>query len=253
MTSRSSLALRIIVITVIYFCLSTYGGLLGWQLLYPIRLFVTFLHEFGHAAGALITGGAVEYITIEPNSAGVTSTFNGNLTVILMGGYIGSAIFGNLLFYIGARKPKWVKPTLVLVIAAMLITGFIWFNSLFTTAVLCGFSALLYFVGFKTKYGREILMLLGVASVIYIIQDFNVGPTSDLAAMENQLKFIPAKVWMYIWLAIVLLILAFNLKMLFSAKTRPTETLKNDSLRPGEKATRKKLNTTRRYNPIKKK
>ncbi len=250
MTSRSSLALRIILITAVYFGLSTYGGLLGWQILYPIRLFVTFLHEFGHAAGALITGGAVEYIAIETNSAGVTSTFNGNRSVILMGGYIGSAIFGNLLFYIGARRHKWVKPTLVLVIAAMLITGFIWYNTLFTTAVLCGFSAILFIVGFKTKYGREILMLLGLASIIYIIQDFNVGPTSDLAQMERELKYIPAKVWMYIWLGIVLAILALNLKMLFSKKT--TAQLP-DKPSPSGPAPRKRLNTTRRYNPIKKK
>jgi len=248
MTSRSSLALRIIIITAIYFGLSTYGGLLGWKILYPIRLFVTFLHEFGHAAGALMTGGAVEYIEIETNSAGVTSTFNGNASVILMGGYIGSAIFGNLLFYIGARRHSWVKPTLVLVIAAMLITGFIWYNSIFTTLVLCGFSAVLFLVGFKTKYGREILMLLGLASIIYIIQDFNVGPSSDLAAMERELKFIPAKVWMYIWLAIVIAILALNLKMLFSAKTITPEAVATTEPMP-----RKRINTTRRYNPIKKK
>lgn len=248
MTSRSSLALRIIIITAIYFGLSTYGGLLGWQILYPIRLFVTFLHEFGHAAGALMTGGAVEYIEIETNSAGVTSTFNGNTSVILMGGYIGSAIFGNLLFYIGARRHNWVKPTLVLVIAAMLITGFIWYNSMFTTLVLCGFSAILFLVGFKTKYGREILMLLGLASIIYIIQDFNVGPSSDLAAMERELKYIPAKVWMYIWLAIVIAILVLNLKMLFSAKTTTPE-----AIAATEPAPRKRINTTRRYNPIKKK
>jgi len=251
MTSRSSLALRIILITAVYFGLSTYGGIWGWKLLYPIRLFVTFLHEFGHAAGALITGGAVEYITIETNSAGATSTFNGNRSVILMGGYIGSAIFGNLLFYIGARRHKWVKTTLVLVIAAMLITGFIWFNSLFTTAVLCGFSALLFFVGFKTDYGREILMLLGLASIIYIIQDFNVGPSSDLAAMERELKYIPAKVWMYIWLGIVLAILALNMKMLFSKKT--TEPKPNKTHDSKVSIPRKRLTTTRRYNPIKKK
>ena len=246
MTSRSSLALRIIIITAIYFGLSSYGGLLGWKILYPIRLFVTFLHEFGHAAGALITGGAVEYIEIETNSAGVTSTFNGNRSVIIMGGYIGSAIFGNLLFYIGARREKWVRPTLVLVIAAMLITGFIWYNSLFTTAILCGFSALLFIVGFKTNFGREILMLLGLASIIYIIQDFNVGPSSDLAAFEREMKFIPAKVRMYIWLGIALAILAVNLKMLFSVRT----TEPDNKVDPPP---RKRINTTRRYNPIKKK
>lgn len=244
MTARTALILRIILITAAYFGLSTYGGLTGWRILYPIRLFVTFLHEFGHASGALITGGAVEHIEIHPNAGGLTSTFNGKPSVILMGGYIGSAIFGNLLFYIGARKEKWVKPTLVIVIAAMLITGFIWYNTLFTTAVLCGFSALLFFVGFKTKFGREILMLLGLASVIYIIQDFNVGPSSDLAAMEREMKFIPAKVWMYIWLGIVLALLALNLKMLFTVKAIDA---------PAEPPKRKRVNTTKRFNPIKKK
>lgn len=240
MTPRTALILRIVIITAVYFGLSTYGGLTGWRILYPIRLFVTFLHEFGHAAGALITGGAVEHIEIHPNAGGLTSTFNGKPSIILMGGYIGSAIFGNLLFYIGARKENWVKPTLVIVIAAMLITGFIWYNTLFTTAVLCGFSGLLFFVGFKTRFGREILMLLGLASVIYIIQDFRVGPSSDLAAMERELKFIPAKVWMYIWLAIVLAILALNLKMLFSVRTAE---------KPPSKVKQKAANTAKRFNP----
>jgi len=137
------------------------------------------------------------------------------------------------------------------VIAAMMVTGFIWFNSLFTTAVLCGFSALLFFVGFKTDYGREVLMLLGLASIIYIIQDFNVGPSSDLAAMERELKYIPAKVWMYIWLGIVLAILALNMKMLFSKKT--TEPKPNKTHDSKVSIPRKRLITTRRYNPIKKK
>jgi len=100
----------------------------------------------------------------------------------------------------------------------------------------------------ETKYGREILMLLGLASIIYIIQDFNVGPSSDLAAMERELKFIPAKVWMYIWLAIVIAILALNLKMLFSAKTITPEAVATTEPMP-----RKRINSTRRYNPIKKK
>lgn len=57
-------------------------------------------------------------------------------------------------------------------------------------------------------------MFLGLASVIYIIQDFNVGPTSDLKAYEEEMVFIPAQVWMYIWLGVAVLLLMFNLKML---------------------------------------
>ena len=73
MTTRRSIFLRIFIILAIYFGATYFGGIWGWRLFYPVRIFVTFLHEFGHAFGALITGGAVEYIRIDPNAGGVTS------------------------------------------------------------------------------------------------------------------------------------------------------------------------------------
>ena len=55
-----------------------------------------------------------------------------------------------------------------------------------------------------------------------------------------------ARIVLYIWLGIALSILALNLKMLFSVRTTEPE---NNAAPPP----RKRLNTTRRYNPIKKK
>jgi len=206
---------RILIILALYFGLTYFGGIWGWRVLYPIRLFVTFLHEFGHALGSILTGGSVEHIRINANGSGVTASRGGHRGITIMGGYIGSAIFGNVLFYIGAKSKTLVKPTVGIVILAMLITGFIWYNSVFTTLVMSVFSAALFFIGFKTKYGRDILMLLGLISVIYIIQDTGRGPSSDLRAFEG---IIPARIWMYIWLVIALGILALNMKLLFSAK-----------------------------------
>lgn len=216
--------IRVILITTAYFGLTYFGGQIGWKLLYPIRIFVTFLHEFGHAIGAIITGGSVEHVRINANGSGVTTSLNGNFAVILMGGYIGSALFGNILFYIGAKQTKLVKPVMALLILALLITAFVWFNSVFTTFILVVFAAALFWVGFKTTFGRDILMLLGLASVIYIIQDTAAGPSSDLKAFEQEMILFPAKFWMYIWLAIALGLIALNLKLLFKAeKTEPKE------------------------------
>jgi len=187
---RGSLFMRIIIILAIYFGLTSYGGDVGWKIMYPIRLFVTFLHEFGHAIGAVLTGGWVEEVQINADGSGWTRSANGNRPITIMGGYLGSAIFGNILFYVGARAQLFVKPLLVLVIFSMLVTGFYWFNSFFTTAVLILFSAALFYIAFKTNFGREVLMFLGLASVLYIIQDFNVGPTSDLKAYEKEMVFI---------------------------------------------------------------
>lgn len=223
---RQNVFLRTCLIAAVYFAISEFGGIWGWRALYPIRLFVTFLHEFGHGFGTIISGGSIEYIQIDPNAGGLTLSLGGVRPITIMGGYIGSALFGNILFYIGAARPKWVKPTLIIVIAIMLVTGFIWTNSIFTTVVMVVFSALLFLIGFKTKLGRDALMLIGLASIIYILQDTHIGPSSDLRAMETEMRFIPAKLWMYIWLAIALGLLAFNLRMLFRREKKTIERIK---------------------------
>jgi len=40
-------------------------------LVYPIRLFVTFIHESSHAIIALLTGGSVQSLTIAVDGSGV--------------------------------------------------------------------------------------------------------------------------------------------------------------------------------------
>ena len=183
--------------------------------MYPITLLVTFLHEFGHGIGAVLTGGWVEEIQINKDGSGWTRSVGGSRPVIIMGGYLGSAIFGNLLFYVGAKMQRLVKPMLILLVISMLVTGLYWFNSFFTTGVLLCFSAILSFIALKTDLGREVLMFIGLASIIYIIQDFNVGPSSDLQAYAEVMIFLPAAAWMYIWLVIAVLLFLFNLRLLF--------------------------------------
>jgi hypothetical protein len=98
---KNNTLLRILIVLFLYLGIKFFGGEYGRMILYPITLLVTFLHEFGHALGALITGGEVMSIQINPDGSGVTMTRGGSRAVILMGGYIGSAILGNLLFYLG--------------------------------------------------------------------------------------------------------------------------------------------------------
>jgi len=57
-------------------------------------------------------------------------------------------------------------------------------------------------------------MFLGLVSILYIIQDFNVGPTSDLNAYADLFVFIPSLVWMYIWLIIVIALFVWNIRLI---------------------------------------
>ncbi len=211
---KNSIIIRMVLILALYFGMTYYGGDIGRKILYPIRLFVTFLHEFGHALGAVVTGGWVEEVQINQDGSGWTRTANGNRPITIMGGYLGSALFGNILFYIGAKWKGMVNVTLLLVVFSMLVTGFYWYNSIFTTAVLVAFSVALCFIALRTNIGREVLMFLGLASIMYIIQDFNVGPSSDLKAYADVMVILPADIWMYIWLIVVVLLFVMNIRLL---------------------------------------
>jgi hypothetical protein len=69
-------------------------------LTYPFRIFVTFIHEGGHALAALLTGNSVASLSVHMDTSGLTYTSQGGLfsqIFISSAGYLGSMIFGALL------------------------------------------------------------------------------------------------------------------------------------------------------------
>ena len=206
---------RLIIMLFAYLLLKFFGGSFGQLVLYPINLLVAFLHEMGHALGALLTGGRVEGMQINANGSGYTKTRGGMIGVIIMGGYIGSAVLGNLLFYIGVKKKQLSQISLRILSGLMVMAGIIWFQSFESTGILLVFAAGLWLIASKTNWDQEVLMFLGLAAVLYIIEDFNVGPSSDLAMYEKMVGG-PATIWMYVWLGIAVILFIWNIKLIFS-------------------------------------
>ena len=68
-----NLLVRFIGVLAIYLALVFLGGDIGKTILYPIHLLVTFLHELGHALGALITGGSVLALQVNEDGSGSVS------------------------------------------------------------------------------------------------------------------------------------------------------------------------------------
>ena len=92
-------------------------------LTYPFRIFVTFIHEGGHALAALLTGNSVASLSVAMNGAGETYTTQGGLisqVLIASSGYLGSMIFGALLLVL-IRKA--VAARIVLMSCAVLVFG----------------------------------------------------------------------------------------------------------------------------------
>ncbi|MBL7798508.1 MAG: M50 family metallopeptidase [Saprospiraceae bacterium] len=206
---------RVLIFLVVYGALRFFGGSIGATILYPVTLLVTFLHEMGHALGALLTGGSVEGMQINPDGSGFTVTRGGNRGVTLIGGYLGSAVLGNLLFRIGARHRALTHHTLLVLAGLMILAAVLWFQSLNSTALLLVFALLLGFIALKTTWDQDVLMFLGLAAVLYIIQDFDTGPKSDLMQYEKVVGLFPYQIWMYLWLGLAALLFLWNLNEIF--------------------------------------
>ncbi len=208
--------LILISITAILFWILTTYIPYGTFIILPINLFVTFLHELGHSTIALLTGGSVHEILINPNGSGHAITSGGITPLILLGGYIGSAIFGNILLRIGISKPQLSILCLYILIVLCLFTAFWWYSSPFTSAILILFAIICIWLTFKSKKTvSNLLIIIGTSSITYILLDFNGGPSSDLAKFTEIIPIIPASLWAIIWLIVVIFVTYRNLKKSF--------------------------------------
>ncbi|KAG6909040.1 hypothetical protein DXG01_002314 [Tephrocybe rancida] len=71
------------------------------NLINPLKLFTIALHEFCHIFAAVISGGRILRITIDPHIGGATIVEGGRPTFILASGYLGSTLLGGLFVLAG--------------------------------------------------------------------------------------------------------------------------------------------------------
>ncbi|HEX2906610.1 MAG TPA: M50 family metallopeptidase, partial [Phototrophicaceae bacterium] len=135
------------------------------MLLYPFRLFVTYVHEAGHGLMALLTGGQFLRFEIYSNGAGQALTAGGSRALILPAGYLGAALFGAVLFYLVNRLHY--SRSIAFVLGLLLILMTILFGRFSATAFWVGilFGAVLLALAYKA--GREInAVVLNVLAIL---------------------------------------------------------------------------------------
>jgi hypothetical protein len=82
-----------------------YAEILAW----PFRIFVTFIHEGGHALAAFVTGNSVQSLSVSPDGSGLVYSTDGGLLSSLFvssAGYLGAMSFGALLLWLVRRRVK---------------------------------------------------------------------------------------------------------------------------------------------------
>lgn len=152
-------------------------------LVYPLRLFVTYVHEASHSLAALITGGSVSGFTVSANGSGLAITAGGSRAFILPAGYLGAALFGSMLFFLTNRIPRWVRGLSVFIGAFMVV-----FTVMFARPDEAGsLSALLIGLGFG------IVMLLMGWKAPRVINQFVLNTLAAMTALNAVLD-----VWMLV-------------------------------------------------------
>lgn len=189
--------------------------------LYPLRLFVTFIHEGSHALAAILTGGQVAQIAVQPDASGVTLTSGGFEPVIVMAGYLGAAAYGAAMLALARRSGAarfilGLSGAIVALLDVFLVRngfGFGW-------ALVIAAGLLFASVRLSPKAAEIAAMFLGVQCVINSLSDLRTllglsalanGPVSD-AVLMSQIIPLPPIVWAVLWGVISLAVLGSALR-----------------------------------------
>lgn len=189
-------------------------------LLFPFRLFVTFVHEAGHGLAAILSGGRFLSFTINANGSGFATTAGGNPALILPAGYLSAALFGAVLFYLAHRLPYPRHVSLAL--GALVIIIAVAFGGILSLATLLGaiIGFALIVIGLKGSYDANLLTLNllavltalnGVLDLLYLVGSSHVRSgqlrNDALAFQQEVMPLVPAPVWAFIWAALALIML----------------------------------------------
>lgn len=178
-------------------------------LLYPFKLFTTWVHECGHALMTILVGGRVTSITIEPDTSGLTQSLIpvGRVArgLVASSGYLGAAIVGCLLMA-ATRVEKWAHVILLSLGACMFFTLILWMRNLFGVAVVLAWGVTLVALARKGagRAPRFLLSLLAVQVALNSVYDIRVlflidRGQSDAATMAR-LFLMPSWMWATTWM-----------------------------------------------------
>ena len=202
---------------------------------YPFRIFVTFIHEGGHAIAALVTGNSVQSLSVAMNGNGETYTTQGGMfsqMLVSSAGYIGAMTYGALLLVLIRRS---VAARLVLVGSALvvfaltmifgvikplvagtwgslsglpftLLAGVLISVGLFAVARFASARVATFLVSFLAVQ-CVLNALLDLKTVFFLSSPFATTVPTDALNMANATG-VPAMIWSIIWISLSVLILA---------------------------------------------
>ena len=206
-----------------------YFGLL-WYLwwspvLYPLKVFVVFLHEISHGIASVATGGSIDRITLSPLLGGACFCPGGNAFLTLSSGYLGSLAWGALMIegarWSGRRPARMLRVFgfLVSVLTLLYVRGFFGI----TFGLLFGFALVFCAARLSTQLNRTLLTVLGLTSCLYALLDIK-GDILDRPELRSdafvlsEMTGVPTLVWGALWIVAALAVSGWLLARAYRAK-----------------------------------
>jgi len=173
---------------------------------YPVRMFVTILHETGHALAGVSTGGTVLGIAVDSVGNGVTTSSGGIIGLILPAGYIGAVLFGAAFLLLarqaGGRAALWAMA------AVVALDGALWIRGVFSLGVAISLIVLLALMArwlrpAAAAFAAVFLSLQlcfsalsDLRDLLWLAADYSL-PTD--AVQMSRLFALPAVFWAVLW------------------------------------------------------
>ncbi|KAI0367055.1 hypothetical protein BV20DRAFT_971167 [Pilatotrama ljubarskyi] len=196
----------------------------------PLKLFTIGWHELCHISLAILTGGSVMKVCIDPDMGGATIVSGGHPPTILAAGYIGSTIFGGL--FIMAGFDTLVSKIMSFVLGVGLIAPLALVRNKLTILLTVLYEGLL--IGFwfvdHAQALRWYCLFVGVMNALYVVWDiaddkyFRKANDSDATQWSLLYPRIPAHVWATLWIIFEIAVLTgFVLLGIAAFKRTPDE------------------------------
>lgn len=207
----------------------TLALLVLWQVpylgmvVYPFRLFGTFVHELSHGLAALATGGHFARFTVSPDLSGLAWSSGGIRFVIASAGYVGSAVFGGVLILLAARglSARTLLTALGILLGLMCL---LFVRNLFGIATGLAIAAALVLAGRRLRppWSDVLLLVLalqlvldGFNSLFTVLRLSTAGSVQTDALSMAQATGIPAVVWAVLWTVLSLAMLFVTLRLAY--------------------------------------
>ncbi|MCA1593436.1 MAG: M50 family metallopeptidase [Acidobacteria bacterium] len=221
----------------------------AWMLTYPFQLFVTFIHEGGHALAAVLTGNSVQSLSVALDTSGLTETLipQGGLfsqVFISSAGYLGATAFGALLLWLVRHRVKArvvLAGSAVVILGLTLVFGFVVpltnlsfspFTLVAGVLIAAGLLASAKFAGLRVaNFLVGFLAVQCVLNALFNLRDLamlslEANEGTDAGNMARLFSIWPLSssfFWAIFWAGIAFLIVSLALRAYAVAKDKPSQ------------------------------